>query len=77
MLIFNKKKAMYDFYNKHRAFLYWYLKKHANLSEKLYYLLMQYIVECLIDDVGKLVRLDEQEQRRWIMNQVNDFTTKE
>ena len=77
MLIFNKKKAVYDFYNKHEVFLYWYLTKHTNLPEKLYYLLMQYIVECLIDDIGKLVRLDEQEQCRWIMNQVNDFTTKE
>ena len=77
MLVFNKKRAMEEFYNKHKKFLYWYLTKHTKLPEKLYYLLMQYIVECLIDDVGKLVRLDEQEQRRWIMNQVNDFTTKE
>ncbi len=77
MLIFDKKKAMYDFYNKHNVFLYWYLTKYSNLSEKLYYLLNQYIVECLKQDIGELIGLDEQEQRKWIIKQVDDFTTKE
>ena len=77
MLIFNKKKAVYDFYNKHEVFLYWYLTKHTNLPEKLYYLLMQYIVECLMDDIGKLVGLNEQEQRKWIIKLVDEFVAEE
>ena len=77
MLIFNKKKAMYDFYSKHKVFLYWYLTKYTNLPEKLYYLFMKDIVECLAQDIGELVGLDEQEQHKWIMKQVDDFATKE
>ena len=77
MLIFKKKKAMQDFYNKHSVFLYWYLTKHTNISEKLYYLLMQYIVECLHQDIDKLVRFGEKEQRRWIMEQIDDFATRQ
>ena len=77
MLIFNKRKAMYDFYNKNKVFLYWYLTKHTNLSEKLYYLLMQYIVECLMQDIGEVVGFNELEQRKWIMKQVDDFAAKE
>ena len=77
MLIFNKKKVANDFYNKHKSFLKWYLKKHTNLSEKLYYLLIQYIVQCLLEDSGELVGRNEQEQRKWIIEQIEDFTTKE
>ena len=77
MLVFSKEKAMYDFYNRHKAFLYWYLSKNTDIPEKLYYLLMQYIVECLVDDIGKLVGCNEQEQRKWIMEQVDDFATRE
>ena len=77
MLIFNKKKTVYDFYNKHKVFLYWYLSKHTNLPEKLYYLFMQYIVECLMEDIGELVGLNEQEQRKWIIKLVDDFVTEE
>lgn len=77
MLIFNKKKVANDFYNKHKSFLNWYLKKHANLSEKLYYLLMQYIVECLMMDTETLISLDEQEQRKWLIEQIDDFMVKE
>ena len=77
MLVFNKKKAICDFYNKHKAFLHWYLKKHTKLSEKFYYLFMQYIVECLMEDIGDLVGIDELEQRKWIINQIDDFTIEE
>ena len=73
MLIFNKKKSMYDFYNKHNVFLYWFLKEHTELSEKLYYLLIRYLVECLEQDIGMLVCLDEREQHKWIIEQIEDF----
>ncbi len=77
MLLFDKRKAICDFYNKHKAFLDWYLTKHSNISEKLYYLLMWHIVECLHSDIGKLIRLDEKEQRTWIMKRVDDFANDE
>ena len=77
MLVCNKKKSMYDFYNKHKFFLYWYLKKHTNLPEKFYYLLMQYIVECIMEDIETLNDCSEQEQCVWIMKRVDDFTTEE
>lgn len=74
MLLFNKKKAMYDFYSKNSVFLYWYLKKYSGISEKRYYLVIQYIVECLEQDIKNLICLDEQEQRKWIMKQIDEFT---
>ena len=76
MLVFNKKKVVYDFYNKHKAFLYWYLKKYSNVPEKLYYLLMQYIVEYLMEDIEELICYDEQQQRKWIIEQIEDFSAK-
>ena len=76
MLIFNKKKAICDFFDKHNVFLYWYLEKYSGLSEKSYYLFLQYMVECLRQDIDELIRLDKQEQRKWIIKQIDDFNNK-
>ena len=73
MLIFNKKKSMYDFCNKHNAFICWFLKEYTELPEKLYYVLIRNIVECLEQDIEKLVRYNEQEQRKWIIKQIEIF----
>ena len=73
MLIFHKKKAMYDFCSKHNAFLCWFLKEYTELPEKLYYVVIRNMVESLEQDIQKLVRYKEQEQRKWIIKQVEVF----
>ena len=77
MLIFHKKKAMYDFCSKHNAFLCWFLKEYTQLPEKLYYVVIRNIVESLEQDIEKLVRYKEEEQRKWIMKQVESFVSQD
>ena len=77
MLRFRRKKAMYDFYKKHRAFLFWYLNTQCSIPEKLYYLVIRYFVKCLKEDFGKVIFLDEIKQRKWIVERIKEFATEE
>ena len=72
-----KARKMDEFYQKNKAFLNWYLMRKCNIPERLHYLAMQYFVECLEEDILKLMFLSEEEQRKWIATQMDQFMERE
>lgn len=73
MFGFRRKKAMKDFYENHKAFLNWYLEKQCDVSERLYHLVIGHLVECLDWNLEKVKHLNDFEQKKWIMIQINRF----
>ncbi len=72
-----KARKMEEFYQKNKAFLNWYLIKKCNIPEKLHHFALQYFVDCLEEDILKLVFASEEQQCKWITTRMDEFAEME